>query len=79
MKLLLDGAPVALDILRRVWEAPCEISIGKKARTLVRSSHAHVDAVVASGEQTYGVNTGCLQGVDPYGLAPELVDGASYD
>ena len=30
------------------------------------------------GESTYGVNTGCLQGVNPYELSAELIDGASY-
>ena len=30
------------------------------------------------GESSYGVNTGCLRGVNPYELSPELVDGASY-
>lgn len=58
MKLLIDGAPVSLSELRKVWEAPCEISLGKKARALVRTANDHVDAVVASGEQVYGINTG---------------------
>ena len=30
------------------------------------------------GESSYGVNTGCLEGVNPYELSPELIDGASY-
>ena len=30
------------------------------------------------GESSYAVNTGCLQGINPYELVPELVDGASY-
>ncbi len=30
------------------------------------------------GESTYAVNTGCLRGVNPYELSPQLVDGASY-
>lgn len=58
MKLLIDGAAISLNELRKVWEAPCEVGLGAKARALVKIAHAHVDAVVASGEQTYGVNTG---------------------
>jgi histidine ammonia-lyase len=58
MKLTLDGAAVSLNELRTIWQEPCEIGIGDKARTLVQTAHSHVDAVVASGEQTYGVNTG---------------------
>ena len=27
----------------------------------------------------YGVNIGCLEGVDPYSFEPELIDGASFD
>ena len=30
------------------------------------------------GESSYGVNVGCLRGVNPYELSPELIDGASY-
>ncbi len=58
MKLILDATSVSLKELRKVWEAPCEISLGKKARALVQTAHDHVDAVVASGEQVYGINTG---------------------
>jgi len=58
MKLLIDDAAVSLADLRKVWEAPCEISIGKKARARVQAAQARVDAVIASGEQVYGLNTG---------------------
>ena len=27
----------------------------------------------------FAVNVGCLEGVDVYGLAPELIDGAAFD
>lgn len=27
----------------------------------------------------YGVNIGCLEGVDPYNFEPELIDGVSFD
>ncbi len=30
------------------------------------------------GESSYGINVGCLEGVDPYQLSPKFVDGASY-
>ena len=58
MKLLIEDAAVSLSELREVWEAPCEIGIGEKARARVQAAQAQVDAVVASGEQVYGLNTG---------------------
>jgi len=29
--------------------------------------------------EKYGVNVGCLEGVDVYALVPELVEGANFD
>ena len=29
-------------------------------------------------ENRYGVNAGCLPGVNPYELSPRLIDGASF-
>ncbi len=58
MKLQFDNAPVSLAMLREIWEAPCEISIGDNARARIQTAQSQVDAVVASGEQVYGLNTG---------------------
>ena len=58
MKLLIDDAPVSLADLRKIWEAPCEIGIDANARARIQAAQSQVDAVVASGKQVYGLNTG---------------------
>ena len=58
MNLLVDGAEVSLAELRKIWEAPCEVKLGDKARVRVAAAQAIVDAVIAHGDQVYGVNTG---------------------
>ncbi|MDX1403970.1 MAG: histidine ammonia-lyase [Woeseiaceae bacterium] len=58
MHLTIDGAPVALEELRNIWEGPCVITLGDAARSRVQSAQAHVDAVIAGGKQVYGLNTG---------------------
>lgn len=58
MKFLIDETPVTLAELRKVWEAPCEIGIGATARERVQEAQSRVAAVVGSGKQVYGVNTG---------------------
>ena len=58
MKLLIDDATTSLAELRRVWEAPCDISLGDKARARVAAAQSAVDAVIAKGDHVYGINTG---------------------
>jgi len=58
MNLLVDGAEVSLAVLRKIWEAPCEVKLGDKARVRVAAAQSKVDAVIAHGDQVYGVNTG---------------------
>jgi len=58
MNLLVNGADVSLAELRKVWEARCEVQLGDKARVRVAAAQAKVDAVIAHGDQVYGVNTG---------------------
>ncbi len=58
MNLLVDGAEVSLAELRKIWEAPCEVKLGDRARVRVAAAQAKVDAVIAHGDQVYGINTG---------------------
>lgn len=58
MNLLVDGAEVSLAVLRKAWEAPCEVKLGDKARVRVAAAQATVDAVIAHGDRVYGINTG---------------------
>jgi len=58
MKLHIDGDTVSLALLRSAWEAPCEVDLDANARARVAAAQAAVAAVIASGEQVYGINTG---------------------
>jgi len=58
MKLHFDSDPLTLGDLRRAWQSPLTVSIGDTARARMARSQAEVEAVVAGGEQVYGVNTG---------------------
>ena len=73
MKFLVDDLPVSLAELRKVWEAPCDVSIGDKARVRVQSSQSQVDAIIASGEEVYGLNTGFGQLAQVHISGDELV------
>jgi len=44
--------------LRETWCAPVRLTFDDSARERVLASQARIDAVLASGEQVYGVNTG---------------------
>jgi histidine ammonia-lyase len=44
--------------LQEVWEGPVQLAVAESARELIRKAQATVDAVVSSGEQVYGINTG---------------------
>jgi len=54
----IDREPLKLTELRHAWEEPVTLSIGANARSAIAASQAKVDAVVAGGEQVYGLNTG---------------------
>jgi len=58
MALKLDGQPLTLTDLRSVFAAPTTVSLGKAAKARVARAAATVAAVVDSGEQVYGINTG---------------------
>lgn len=58
MKLYIDGSPVSLALLRSVWEAPCDVELAEVARVRVAAAQSAVDALIASGDQVYGINTG---------------------
>jgi histidine ammonia-lyase len=54
----ITDAPLTLSELRRAWQDPLNVSLGPGARTRLGKSHEKVKAVLASGDQVYGVNTG---------------------
>lgn len=58
MTLELNVAPMTLADLRSVWAAPVAVKIGAAAKERVARAADTVAAVVASGEQVYGINTG---------------------
>lgn len=58
MKLVIDNQLVTLDVLRRAWLAPVNVSIGDTAKVRIAESNELVDDVVAGGDRVYGVNTG---------------------
>jgi histidine ammonia-lyase len=54
----VSDSPLTLVDLREVWEGPVQLAVAESARELIRKAQATVDAVVSSGEQVYGINTG---------------------
>jgi histidine ammonia-lyase len=58
MKLVIDNQLVTLDVLRRVWQEPLQVSIGDGAKVRIAEANELVDDVVAGGERIYGLNTG---------------------
>lgn len=64
MILRIDDAPLALADLRAVWAAPVTVEIEDTAKERVARAADTVAAVVASGEQVYGINTGFGQLAD---------------
>ena len=64
MTLQLNGSPVTLAELRSVWSAPTTVTIGAAAKQRAARAADVVAAVVASGEQVYGINTGFGQLAD---------------
>ncbi|MBP11275.1 MAG: histidine ammonia-lyase [Acidiferrobacteraceae bacterium] len=54
----LEPAGLTLDQLRNLGAGPVRVSIPDSAWAVTRESHAHVEAVVASANPAYGINTG---------------------
>ena len=54
----ISDTPLTLVDLREVWEGPLQLTVAESARELIRKSQATVDAVLSSGQQVYGINTG---------------------
>ena len=57
-ELHIDARDLTLGELRRVWEAPVQVTLSENRRNAVKAAQATVNAVIESGEQVYGVNTG---------------------
>jgi histidine ammonia-lyase len=58
MEIHIDDQAISLTDLRAVWQSPATVTIGKSAARRIAESNAHIKAVLAAGEQVYGVNTG---------------------
>lgn len=56
--LLIEPGAVALPTLRRVWEAPVKIALGREARARLAASCKAVGDILAKGQPVYGINTG---------------------
>jgi histidine ammonia-lyase len=54
----ISDTPLTLADLRAVWEGPVQLAVEDDAYALIRKSQATVDAVLSSGKQVYGINTG---------------------
>ena len=57
-EMKLEPAGLTLDQLRNLGAGPVRVSIPDSAWAVTRESHAHVEAVVASANPAYGINTG---------------------
>lgn len=58
MHLQINNQPVRLTELRRAWQQPVTIGLGKTAMARIAASNALIAKVVKGGKQVYGVNTG---------------------
>lgn len=56
--IAIDDRPLSLGELRKTWEGSVQVTLGDAALARVLAAQAKVAAVLASGEQVYGVNTG---------------------
>lgn len=54
----IGNAQLTLADLRAVWEGPVQVQFADDARDKVCKAQATVDAVISSGRQVYGINTG---------------------
>lgn len=58
MNIHIDGQAISLAELRGAWSAATSVTIGETAAARIKASNEHIKAVLAGGEQVYGVNTG---------------------
>lgn len=56
--LKIDRSPLSLATLRNIWSEPVQLTVGNESREVVKAAHATILAVLAGGDQVYGVNTG---------------------
>lgn len=56
--LTLDGGPLALADLERIGRGEAEVGLGTAARERMAASRQVIEAILASGENVYGVDTG---------------------
>ncbi len=49
---------LSLAELRKIYEHPAELSIGKAARSSILAANSLVEDIVAAGDAAYGINTG---------------------
>ena len=56
--IVIGPDDLTLDDIRRTLAGPVTIAIAPSAVTAIAASHALVDALLATGEPIYGVNTG---------------------
>ena len=56
--IVIGPDDLTLDDIRRTLAGPVTIAIAPSAATAIAASHALVDALLATGEPIYGVNTG---------------------
>jgi histidine ammonia-lyase len=54
----ISEKPFTLADLREVWDEPVQVAVAADAQKLIRKSQATVDAVLSSGQEVYGINTG---------------------
>lgn len=54
----INDKDLSLRELRLAWESPVRLTIGRASRERIDAAQAKVAAVVAGGDQVYGVNTG---------------------
>lgn len=57
-ELKIDRQPLPLATLRDIWMSPVKLTISSESRHAVAAAHEKVLAVLAGGDQVYGVNTG---------------------
>jgi histidine ammonia-lyase len=58
LNLVIDNQLIGLAELRKVWEGPVTVELGKQAQQRIAESREVITDLVASGERIYGVNTG---------------------
>lgn len=58
IEVQIGAGPLTLGVLRQAWQRSCRVKLADSARAAISASHAKISAVLASGDQVYGVNTG---------------------